>query len=134
MFGSASYREMANTPPQVVQRVNELLFFDNLALYYLLERVPPRVFARAFLAADGRLAGALLGLMTPKQRETVHALMVQENDGDAEKNAQACDALVITANDMHARGFIRKKGPHYFGTPRTEELGGDPNAAMPAHN
>ncbi|MCR9140894.1 MAG: hypothetical protein NXI24_01380 [bacterium] len=117
---------MANTPEKVVRKVNDLLFFDNLALYYLMERVPPQVLARAFNAADGRLAGALLGIMNAEQRSSIHAYMIQENDGDAEKNEQACDALVITANDIYARGFITKQGLHYFGTPKTEKL--DPQA------
>ncbi len=117
---------MAETPTKIVKKVNDLLFFDNLALYYLMERVPPQVLARAFNAADGRLAGSLLGLMNAEQRASIHAYMIQENDGDETKNQQACDALVITANDMHARGFLTKKGTHFFGTPRSEKL--DPQA------
>lgn len=130
MLTSACYWQMANTPAQIIRKVNDLLFFDNLALYYLIERVPPQVLARTLNAADGRLGGALLGIMNAEQRASIHAYMIQENDGDAIKNEQACDALVITANDMYARGFLTKKGLHYFGTPKTEKL--DPQAG-PAH-
>ncbi len=113
---------MAQPTSQVIQKVNDLLFFDNLALYYLVERVPPQALARAFNSADGRLAGALLGIMTNEQRTSIHAHMVKENDGDDEKNAAACDALVITANDLYARGFLTKRGKHFFGRPQDERL------------
>lgn len=126
MYASACYWEMAHTPSQAIQKVNDLLFFDNLALYYLIERVPPQVLARAFNSADGRLAGALLGIMNPEQRVSIHAYMIQENDGDQAKNEQACGALVITANDLFARGFVTKKGLHYFGTPKSEKLDTQP--------
>lgn len=87
-----------------------------------MERTPPRALARAFHALDGRLSGSFLGLMNPEQRQMIHALMAEENDGDDAKNGQAVDALVITANDCVARGFIRKQGRHFFGTPRDERL------------
>lgn len=113
---------MAQPTSQVIQKINDLLFFDNLALYYLVERVPPQALARAFNSADARLAGALLGIMTGEQRASIHAYMIKENDGDDAKNADACDALVITANDLYARGFLTKSGKHFFGRPQDEKL------------
>ncbi|MCB1319166.1 MAG: hypothetical protein KDK34_02870 [Leptospiraceae bacterium] len=103
-------------------QVRDLLFFDNLALYYVFENTPPRVLGRAFNCTDGRLSGSLLGLMNPKQRETVHAFMIMENDDNESKNADAIQALTIIARDLLDRGFIRKQGLHYFGTPGTESL------------
>ena len=35
---------------------------------------------------------------------------------------QAVESLVITANDLFARGFLRKQGRHFYGTPREEQL------------
>lgn len=105
-----------------VQKVSDLLFFDNLALYYLLENTPTPVLARVFQNGNSRLAGAMLGILGPEQRKEMHGLMAQANDGDALRNQQAEEALLIIAADLLARGFVRKQGPHYFGTPREEKL------------
>lgn len=68
-------RSMSGPAPfSIVQKPNDLLFFDNLALYYVLQNTPPRVLSRVFLTADSRLSGSLLGILSPKQRETVHFL------------------------------------------------------------
>lgn len=107
---------------ETFKSVNDLLFFDNLALFYLLERTPMAALARVFNSGETRVAGALLGLMTVKQRETIHVLMANEKDGDEEKNKAAADALLVIAGDLWSRGFIKKRGPHYYGVPRDEQL------------
>lgn len=102
-------------PFSIVKKPNDLLFFDNLALHYVLQNTPPRVLARVFLAADSRLSGSLLGILSKKQRETVHAMMAQENDQDGEKNQKACEGLCLIAEGLVARGLIRQQGRHFFG-------------------
>jgi hypothetical protein len=104
----------------VVERINQLLFFDNLALYYVMREVPPVVLARAFLTVDSRLSGSLLGLMDPDQRTMIHALMMKENDEDQEKNDQAARGLVDMANELIKKGIIRKKGVHFMGVQAAE--------------
>ncbi len=105
-------------------RLSDLLFFDNLALFYVVNDTPPAILARVFLREDPRLAGSLLGVMSRKQRETVHALMRREDDGDGARDAAAADALLITAAGLIERGHIQKKARAFFGTPREDSQAG----------
>ena len=105
----------------MLEKVNQLLFFDNLALYYVLREIPPVVLARAFLTVDSRLSGSLLGLTDVEQRTMVHALMMKENDEDTEKNEQSARALVDMANELIKKGIIRKEGPHFRGVQAADE-------------
>ncbi|EHQ06083.1 hypothetical protein [Leptonema illini] len=101
--------------------LTDLLSFDNLALFYLLRDTPPNVLARVFVRADARLSGALLGLMTPKQREAIHYLMAKENDGDEKLFAEANSALLILADDLMRKGLVIKEGRYYYGKPVEEK-------------
>ena len=103
------------------EKVNQLLFFDNLALYYVLREIPPVVLARAFLTVDSRLSGSLLGLMDVEQRTVVHALMIKENDDDTAKNDQSARALMDMANELIKKGIIKKEGPHFRGVQAAED-------------
>ena len=103
------------------KKVNQLLFFDNLALYYVLREIPPVVLARAFLTVDSRLSGSLLGLMDVEQRTVVHALMIKENDDDTAKNDQSARALMDMANELIKKGIIKKEGPHFRGVQAAED-------------
>tara|TARA_Y100001937_G_scaffold79768_1_gene108140 strand:+ start:92895 stop:93215 length:321 start_codon:yes stop_codon:yes gene_type:complete len=105
----------------VIEKVNQLLFFDNLALYYVLREIPPVVLARAFLTVDSRLSGSLLGLMDVEQRTVVHALMIKENDDDTAKNDQSARALMDMANELIKKGIIKKEGPHFRGVQAAED-------------
>tara|TARA_Y100001933_G_C18677115_1_gene429425 strand:+ start:235 stop:561 length:327 start_codon:yes stop_codon:yes gene_type:complete len=105
----------------VLEKVNQLLFFDNLALFYVLREIPPVVLARAFLTIDSRLSGSLLGLMDPEQRTMIHALMIKENDEDTEKNEQAAHSLIDMANELIKKGIIRQEGPHFRGVQAAED-------------
>lgn len=101
--------------------LTDLLSFDNLALFYLLRDTPPNILARVFVRSDARLSGALLGLMTPKQREAIHYLMAKENDGDEKTFADAVDALLILADDLIRKGLVVKEGRYYYGKPAEEK-------------
>ena len=105
----------------MIEKVNQLLFFDNLALYYVLREIPPVVLARAFLTVDSRLSGSLLGLMDVEQRTVVHALMIKENDDDTAKNDQSARALMDMANELIQKGIIKKEGPHFRGVQAAED-------------
>jgi hypothetical protein len=100
--------------------LTDLLFFDNLALFYLLRDTPPAVLARVFLRADPRLSGALLGLMTAAQREAIHYLMAKENDGDEKTFADAHNALLLLAGDLIRKGLVVREGRYYYGKPASE--------------
>lgn len=102
--------------------LTDLLFFDNLALFYLLRDTPPNVLARVFVRADARLSGALLGLMTPEQREAIHYLMAKENDDNEKVFAEANRALLILADDLMRKGLVIKEGRYYYGKPVEKKL------------
>ncbi len=118
---SLSRRAIFGVPETMQTRPKDLLFFDNMALYYVMTETPQAVLARVFNSSDARLAGSFLGLLTPSQRETIHALMAAENDGDEEKNRAALQALLIVADGIRNRGLIEKKGVHFFGKPKEED-------------
>lgn len=101
-------------------RPRDLLFFDNLALFYLVNDTPPAILARVFLRQDARIGGSLMGVMNQKQRTTVHGLMVRENDANEAKDGQALDALFITAQGLLERGHITMKGKNFYGVAREE--------------
>lgn len=109
-------------PATSIQKINDLLFFDNLGLFYLFERTPARVLARALNTVDSRLAGSLLGLMNAEQRLLIHQGMATENDGDTKKNKGAADSLLVLARELILRGFVRKEGLHFFGIPHEDAL------------
>jgi len=96
-------------------KISDLLFFDNLALYYVANETPPRVLARVFASSDPRLGGSLLGVLDPERRKILHALMAQESDGDEGKNSSAADALLIIAGGLLDRGHIERKGRFFYG-------------------
>ncbi|GIX41220.1 MAG: hypothetical protein KatS3mg129_0953 [Leptospiraceae bacterium] len=98
----------------------DLLFFDNLALYYLIQETPVNVLARAFLIMDPKLAGSILGILSKKQRELLHFAMAKENDNDAEKNKQAQESLVIIAQNLYEKGMIIKKGLYFYGKEKSQ--------------
>lgn len=102
--------------------LTDLLFFDNLALFYLLRDTPPNVLARVFVRADARLSGALLGLMTPEQRKSIHYLMAKENDDNEKVFAEANRALLILADDLIRKGLVIKEGRYYYGKPVEKKL------------
>ncbi len=93
----------------------DLLFFDNLALFYLLQEVPLSVLARAFLVMDPKLAGSILGLLNKKQREILHLAMAKENDKNQEKNQSAIEGLALIAQNLYEKGMVIKKGIYFYG-------------------
>lgn len=118
---SLSFGAISRVPDTAQTRPGDLLFFDNLALYYVMTETPQAVLARVFNSSDARLAGSFLGLLTPDQRATMHALMAQENDGDTAKNEAALQALLIVTDGIRSRGMIEKRGVHFFGKARDED-------------
>ena len=97
--------------------VSDILFFDNLGLFYIVRETPPNVLARVFVRADARMSGALLGLMTPEQRQAIHFLMAKENDDNEKAFEEANDAILMIAEELIGRGLVRKDGLYYFGIP-----------------
>lgn len=93
----------------------DLLFFDNLALYYLIQETPLNVLARSFLIIDPKLAGSILGILNPKQRELLHIAMSKENDGNLEKHNEAKEGLVLIAQNLYEKGMIINKGNYFYG-------------------
>lgn len=102
--------------------ITELLFFDNLALHYIIENTPPRILARVLNVADPRLAGALLGILNLDQRKSIHQLMKVENDSNQIKNTESKYALLQIATDLYSRGIVYQTKKHFFGSTSGEKL------------
>lgn len=97
---------------------SELSYFDNLALYYLCNETPPDTLSLAFLAGDEKVVGPMLGVLEPKRREYVHALMAKNNDVSEAKKQQAISGLLIIAEGLLARNLLTKKGKFTYGVQR----------------
>ena len=103
------------------QKITDLLFFDNLALYYVTQNTPLEVLARVLRTADARLAGSILGILSVEERKRLHVLMaVLEQKSEPEKDKAAQDGILLIAGDQCKRGLIQKQGLHFYGLPNEE--------------
>ena len=113
---------MQATSASLPEKITDLLFFDNLALYYVVQNTPLEVLARVLRSGDGRLAGSLLGILSVEERCKLHSLMaVLEQNPDPEKDRQAVKGLLLIACEQCKRGLITKQGLHYFGKNHSEK-------------
>ncbi len=99
----------------IVGKWEEFTYFDNLALWYVCNEAPPRTLALAFLEADEKVCGSLLGVVDPKRREYIHRLMAAEKDASEDAKSQAIEGLFLIAEGLISRKWIRKEGRFYFG-------------------
>ncbi|MEM7184283.1 MAG: hypothetical protein AAF518_25515 [Spirochaetota bacterium] len=102
------------------QKFSDLSYFDNLALYYLCNETPPETLALAFLTGDTKVVGSLLGVLDPKRREYVHALMGKHQNDTDEKKEKAVSGLLIIAEGLLSRNLIAAKGKFIYGVPKEE--------------
>jgi hypothetical protein len=101
---------------KTLDKVAQLSYFDNRALFYLCNETPPKTLALAFLQMDNKISGSMLGVMDVKRRKFVHELMaLQQNVTDEEKLA-ASTGLLLIADGLISRNLIVKKGQFYFGS------------------
>lgn len=99
-------------------KFEDFSYFDNLALWYLCNETPPQTLALAFLEADEKVCGAMLGVLDPQRRKYIHQLMSEEKDSPKNKRFAATKGLFIIAEGILIRGLIRKEGRYYFGSPK----------------
>lgn len=102
--------------------LNVLLYFDDLALFYLVRDTPPNLLARVFIRADARVSGAMIGVMTQEQREAIHYLMAKENDDNEKLFEKSEKAIFILADDLIRKGLVRRQGQYFFGN-KLDEFG-----------
>lgn len=93
-------------------------YFDNLALYYLCNETPPQTLALAFLIAEKKVCGAMLGVLEAKRRKYVHELMSSQQEESLDKKQAAAQGMLIIADGLLSRDLIQKKGNFYFGKPK----------------
>ncbi|MCZ8236956.1 MAG: hypothetical protein O9346_00905 [Leptospiraceae bacterium] len=109
---------MSSSSDLSFEKFEEFSFFDNLALYYLCNETPPQTLALAFLIAEKKVCGSMLGVLEPKRRKYVHELMSSQQDASMEKKKAAADGMLIIADGLLSRDLIQKKGNFYFGKPK----------------
>jgi hypothetical protein len=100
----------------LISKFEQFSFFDNLALYYLCNETPPQTLALAFLIADPKVCGAMLGVLEPKRRKYVHELMSRQESEPEAKKISARDGMLIIADGLISRNLIEKRGNFYYGT------------------
>ncbi|MCB1179840.1 MAG: hypothetical protein KDK36_19850 [Leptospiraceae bacterium] len=98
-----------------LSKFEDLSYFDNLALFYLCNETPPATLALAFLEGDKNVVGSILGILDPKRREYVHALMASQKDASEEDKKSALSGMLIIAENLLLRNLIRKEGRFYYG-------------------
>lgn len=95
-------------------QLKDLLFFDNLALYYLIQETPLSVLAKAFLVMDKKLANSIYSILSEKQKETLKIAISLEKKTDLNNN-KALESLPLIAQNLYEKGLIIKKGNYFFG-------------------
>ncbi|TGN17054.1 hypothetical protein [Leptospira idonii] len=101
---------------QVLEKIGQLSYFDNLALYYLCIETPPQTLALAFLQMNEKICGSMLGVLDVKRRKYVHELMAMQKDASLEDKEAAANGLLLIADGLISRNLIVKKGQFFFGT------------------
>ncbi|XDD46353.1 hypothetical protein AB3N60_16865 [Leptospira sp. WS39.C2] len=101
---------------QVLEKLSQLSYFDNLALYYLCNETPPQTLALAFLQMDEKIAGSMLGVLDLQRRKYVHELMALQKESSEESKKAAADGLLLIADGLISRNLISKQGHYFFGT------------------
>ncbi|MCT8334319.1 hypothetical protein NUH30_11615 [Leptospira sp. 85282-16] len=103
---------------QVLEKLSQLSYFDNLALYYLCIETPPQTLALAFMQMDEKIAGSMLGVLDIQKRKYVHELMSLQKDSTEEARKAAAEGLLLIADGLISRNLISKQGNYFFGTKR----------------
>ncbi|MCG6140153.1 hypothetical protein EHQ23_01870 [Leptospira bourretii] len=103
---------------QVLEKLSQLSYFDNLALYYLCIETPPQTLALAFMQMDEKIAGSMLGVLDVQKRKYVHELMSLQKDSSEEARKAAAEGLLLIADGLISRNLISKQGNYFFGTKR----------------
>lgn len=103
---------------QVLEKLSQLSYFDNLALYYLCIETPPQTLALAFMQMDEKIAGSMLGVLDVQKRKYVHELMSLQKDSSVEARKAAAEGLLLIADGLISRNLISKQGNYFFGTKR----------------
>ncbi|TGL51717.1 hypothetical protein EHQ59_12615 [Leptospira kemamanensis] len=101
---------------QVLEKLSQLSYFDNLALFYLCNETPPQTLALAFLQMDEKIAGSMLGVLDLQRRKYVHELMALQKDTTEESKKAAAEGLLLIADGLISRNLISKQGHYFFGT------------------
>jgi len=110
---------MSGSEP-TLSKIEEISYFDNLALHYLCNETPPQTLALAFLKMNEKIAGSLLGVLDIKRRKYVHELMALQKDSPDEARQTAMEGLLIIADGLISRNLIAKQGMYYYGTAKTQ--------------
>ena len=114
----------------MLTKISQLLFFDNVALYYLSKNVPKQILAKSFSFLDPRLVAAFLNVMNKKDISQIYKLMQQEaqkpkvntrNQSNENKEKKISEALLLLANDLCDQGFVYKKMQYFYGVALKQE-------------
>lgn len=102
----------------IIKKFTDFTYFDNLALWYLCNETPPTTLALAFLGADDKVCGSMLGVLDAKRRAYVHELMSRQQEEDESKKKAAAEGMFIIADGLISRNLIRQEGKYFFGVPK----------------
>ncbi len=96
-------------------KINDLLFFDNLALVYLVQETPLTLLAKAIMVIDTKIANSIFTILTEKQKEILSvATLFEKKPSDLEKE-QIIKSLILIAQNLYEKGLIYKKGLYFYG-------------------
>lgn len=98
-----------------IRKMEDFTFFDNLALWYVCNETPPPTLALAFLSANEKVCGSLLGVLDPKRRAYVHELMSRQQNATEEERLSATQGMFLIADGLISRGLIYTEGRFFYG-------------------
>lgn len=106
--------------PSTIKKFEDFTYFDNQALWYLCNETPPQTLALAFLGADEKVCGSILGVLDQSRRKYVHELMSQQKSATEEQKKSAAEGMFIIADGLITRNLIKKEGRYYFGAQKSQ--------------
>ncbi|MCS7204987.1 MAG: hypothetical protein NZ853_04770 [Leptospiraceae bacterium] len=96
-------------------QIKDLLFFDSLALYYVLQETPLNVLATAFPVMDPRLSATLLSILNEKQKKLLFFAIEREKDSQNLHSQEALKSIADIAQNLYEKGLIIKQGIYFYG-------------------
>lgn len=94
-------------------QIRDLLFFDRLALYYVLQETPLDVVATAFPVMDPKLAASIFQILDEKQKKLLLYAIEREKRNPHKK--EALEGICLIARNLKEKGLIIKRGIYYYG-------------------
>lgn len=104
----------ATNKPEKIQ-IQDFLFFDTIALMYLVQETPLALLAKAITFIDKKIANTIYTILTQKQKEILNIAISLEKTPSGPEKEKIVESLTMIAQSLCEKGLIYKKGIYYYG-------------------